>query len=158
MAAVEAEETVGEGGRRAQAACGGTEQRGGQAPAWTPVPPLPAGPRAGSARKANSAASSLVRSHSGPPARLYILPPDTTVPSTYSSYGPRLPMGTTGFSRVLRRNFSLKLSVLAQTLGVKPSMTGGCEGSKGVPAVAGPGAAIFPTTAEKAASRDSASG
>ena len=56
-------------------------------------------------------------------------------------------MGTTGFSRVLGRNFSLKLSEVLCTLGLKPSMTGGCSGSKGASGVTGPGVAMFQATA-----------
>lgn len=42
----------------------------------------------------------------------YFIPHDITVLSVYGSSSSRLPMGTIGFSRVLRRNFSLKVSVL----------------------------------------------
>lgn len=56
----------------------------------------------------------LVQSHSGPPLATpvlpYLIPHDISVFSFYSSSSSRLPMGTIGFSRVLRRNFSLKLS------------------------------------------------
>lgn len=68
--------------------------------------------------------------------------PNITVLSVCSSYSTRLPMGTIGFSRVLRRNFSLKLSGVLWTPGLKPSMTGGCDGSKGVSGVTGPGVAM----------------
>lgn len=55
-------------------------------------------------------------------------------------------MGTIGFSRVLRINLSLKLSEVLYTVGLKPSMTGGCDGSKGASGVTGPGAAMFQPT------------
>lgn len=42
----------------------------------------------------------------------YFIPHDITIFSVYSSSSSRLPMGTIGFSRVLRRNFSLKVSAL----------------------------------------------
>lgn len=56
-------------------------------------------------------------------------------------------MGTNGFSRVLRINFSLKLSEVLYTLGLKPSMTGGCDGSKGASGVTRPGVPMFQATA-----------
>lgn len=56
-------------------------------------------------------------------------------------------MGTIGFSRVLRRNFSLKLSEVLCTLGLKPSTTGGCDGLKGASGVTGPGVSMFQATA-----------
>lgn len=56
--------------------------------------------------------SSLISVPPGVPVLPYFIPPDITVLSAYSSFSTRLPIGTMGFSRVLRRNFSLKLSVV----------------------------------------------
>lgn len=96
--------------------------------------------------------TSLVHSHFGhfgvPCAPLFYSP-DITVLLVYSSYSAHLPMGTIGFSRVLRINFSLKLSEVLYTVGLKPSMTGGCDGSKGASGVAGPGVAMFWATAKE---------
>ena len=91
-------------------------------------------------------------SHSGHTTGVPVLPyfiPSASLPSwsTVPTAPTCLPMGTSGFSRVLRINFSLKLSEVLYTLGLKPSMTGGCDGSKGASGVTRPGVSMFRATA-----------